>query len=68
LLRRFSVADAYLFTVLTWSLATPVDLKEWPVLADFRARLGERKSVARAFAEELDLYRREQARTRPATR
>jgi glutathione S-transferase len=27
LLDRFSVADAYLFTVLNWNIATPVDLK-----------------------------------------
>ncbi|RYZ05513.1 MAG: glutathione S-transferase [Myxococcales bacterium] len=57
LLDRFSVADAYLFTILSWSLATPVDLKLWPVLAAYRARLAERPSVARAFAEELALYR-----------
>jgi len=62
LLDEFSVADAYLFTVLNWSTATPVDLTRWPALAEYRARLGQRPSVARAFQEELALYRLEQAR------
>lgn len=62
LLDRYSVADAYLFTVSTWSQATPVDLKHWPALAAYRERLLERPAVARAFKEELELYRREQAR------
>jgi len=30
LLDRFSVADAYLFTVLNCNIATPVDLERWP--------------------------------------
>lgn len=62
LLDRFSVADAYLFTILSWTQATPVDLKAWPVLAAYRARLLERPLVARAFGEEVELYRQEQAR------
>jgi len=62
LLDRFSVADAYLFTILNWSMATPVDLKRWPALLEYQARLRKRPSVARAFEEELSLYRSEQAR------
>lgn len=62
LLDRFSVADAYLFTILNWSMATPVDLKPWPALAAYQARMRERPCVARAFAEELELYQREKAR------
>ncbi|MDF3066745.1 MAG: hypothetical protein K0R38_2346, partial [Polyangiaceae bacterium] len=62
LLERFSVADAYLLAILNWSQATPVDLKLWPVLAAYRARLLERPHVARAVAEEWELYRNEQAR------
>jgi glutathione S-transferase len=61
LLDQFSVADAYLFAVLTWTLATPVDLKPWNALTAYQARLRERPSVARAFQEELSLYRQEQA-------
>ena len=62
LLERFTVADAYLFTILNWTMATPVDLKPWPALLDYHARLRKRPNVARAFDEELALYRLEQAR------
>jgi glutathione S-transferase len=62
LLDHFTVADAYLFTVLTWSAVTPIDLSRWPALAAYRDGLQRRPSVARAFAEELDLFRRELAR------
>lgn len=62
LLDRFSVADAYLFTILNFSAATPVDLGRWPALSAYQARLRERPSVARAFQEELALYRLERAR------
>lgn len=57
-----SVADAYLYTVLNWTLATPVELDDFPALAAFHARMKERPSVARAFAEELPLYQAETAR------
>jgi glutathione S-transferase len=62
LLDRFSVADAYLYTVLNWTFVTPLDLKRWPALAAYRARLHERPSIARAFAEEQALYTEELAR------
>lgn len=62
LLDQFSVADAYLFTILNWTLATPVDLKPWPAVSAYQARLRERPSVARAFAEELKLYKKERSR------
>ena len=58
LLDRFTVADAYLVTVLGWSVVTPVDLKQWPNLARYVARLAERPSVKRALAEERALYKR----------
>ncbi|HXP67115.1 MAG TPA: glutathione binding-like protein [Steroidobacteraceae bacterium] len=66
LLSRFSVADAYLFAVLNWHIATPVDLKRWPVLADYYARLKERPSICRALREEHALYAAEQARHKAA--
>ncbi|GMU01468.1 glutathione binding-like protein [Corallococcus caeni] len=56
LLERFSVADAYLVTVLGWSVATPIDLKKWPAISAYLARLQERPSVAKAFSEERRLY------------
>ena len=62
LLGRFSVADAYLLTVLGWSVVTPVDLKSWPALDAYLKRMHARPSVARAFAEERALYVEELAR------
>ena len=62
LLDAFSVADAYLVTVLGWSVVTPIDLKRWPALHEYVARLRERPSVAQAFGVERELYARELAR------
>jgi len=59
LLDEFSVADAYLFAVLNWSTVVPVDLERWPAIAEYQRALRERPSIARAFSEELELYRRE---------
>ena len=56
LLERFSVADAYLVTVLNWSAATPIDLGKWPAIAAYFARMQERPSVAKALREERRLY------------
>jgi glutathione S-transferase len=58
LLDEFSVADAYLVTVLNWTRATGVSLAEWPTLQTYHQRLLKRPSVARAFAEEFALYQR----------
>jgi glutathione S-transferase len=57
------VADAYLFTVLNWSIATPVDLARWPALKSYYSRMRQRPSIAKALAEERALYEEEQART-----
>jgi glutathione S-transferase len=61
LLDGFSVADAYLVTVLNWTLATGVNLAQWPVVQAYHQRLSKRPSVARAFSEELALYQAAQA-------
>ena len=66
LLDRFSVADAYLVTILNWKIATPVDLKKWPAVHDYYVRLKKRPSVARALAEEGALYAAEQERRKAA--
>ncbi len=66
LLDRFSVADAYLFTVLNWNIATPVDLKQWPAVEAYYTRLKQRPSIARALKEEFELYRAEQKRHKAA--
>jgi glutathione S-transferase len=66
LLDRFSVADAYLFTVLNWKIATPVDLKKWPAVEVYYRRLKERPGIARALSEEHALYAEEVKRHRAA--
>jgi len=66
LLESFSVADAYLSTILNWSKVTPIELQRWPVLSAYLKRVQARPAVARALAEELELFQLEQAR-RPAT-
>ncbi|WP_163997081.1 glutathione binding-like protein [Pyxidicoccus caerfyrddinensis] len=59
LLDGFSVADAYLFTVLNWCQVTPIDLKKYPAISAYATRLRERPSIAKAFAEEAKLYAEE---------
>jgi glutathione S-transferase len=66
LLDRFSVADAYLFTVLNWSAATAVDLARWPAVKDYYTRMRQRPSIAKALAEERALYAEQQARHKAA--
>jgi glutathione S-transferase len=56
LLSDFSVADAYLFTVLNWSTVVAVDLKPFGSLGSFMDRMRKRPSVARAYADELERY------------
>jgi len=62
LLDAFSIADAYLVTVLNWTRATGIPLGEWPVVEAYHRRLLERPSIARAFREEFELYQAAQAR------
>ncbi len=62
LLDRFSVADAYLVTVLNWARPTGIDLSKWPNVKAYYERLHKRPSVAKAYAEELALYQAEQAK------
>lgn len=62
LLDRFSVADAYLCTVLNWTAPTKVDLTPWPAIKKYHRRIAERPSVARAISEEYALYQAELAR------
>jgi len=48
----FTVADAYLYTVLTWTAHVGPDLAAWPVLADYVARLAARPAIRDAQAAE----------------
>jgi glutathione S-transferase len=66
LLDRFSVADAYLYTILNWTAPTRVDLTPWPAIKAYHERLQKRPSVAKAFQEEFALYRAELARHQAA--
>lgn len=49
---RFSVADAYLFTVVNWAPMVGIDLKRWPTLAAYHARVLSRPKVQEAFKAE----------------
>ena len=49
---QFTVADAYLFTVLGWCQWVGVSLEAWPTLTAFVDRVGSRPSVAAARAAE----------------
>src|SRR5579872_563755 len=53
LLDRFTVADAYLYAVLNWSVAARVSLSQYPSITDYYRRLRTRPSVAKAYQEEL---------------
>lgn len=46
----FSVADAYLFIILSWSDVLEKDISQYTNLAVFRKRVGERISVQKALA------------------
>jgi glutathione S-transferase len=67
LLDHFSVADAYLVTVINWTMATPpVELAKWPTVKAYYERLLARPSIAKAIAEEFELYKTEVARHKAA--
>lgn len=67
LLDQFSVADAYLVTVINWTMATPpIELAKWPAVKAYYERLQTRPSIARAIAEEFELYKAELVRHRAA--
>jgi glutathione S-transferase len=66
LLDRFSVADAYLYTVLNWTVPTRVDLTTRPAIKRYYESLQTRPSIAKAFLEEMALYKAELARHQAA--
>jgi glutathione S-transferase len=67
LLDHFSVADAYLVTVINWTMATPpVELAKWPAVKAYHERLRTRPAIAKAIAEEFELYKAELARHKAA--
>ena len=67
LLDHFSVADAYLVTIINWTMATPpIELAKWPTIKAYYERLRARPSIAKAIAEEFELYKAEVARHKAA--
>ncbi len=67
LLDHFSVADAYLVTIINWTMATPpIELAKWPTVKAYHERLRARPSIAKAIAEEFELYKAELARHKAA--
>lgn len=49
---RYTIADAYLFTVLSWASFVEIDLGEWPELGEFLKRIAARPAVRAAMAAE----------------
>lgn len=49
---QFTVADAYLFTVLNWCGWLGIDLSQWPVLSAYQARVSSRPKVQEALKAE----------------
>ncbi len=49
---NFTVADAYLFTILSWAGKVGFDLGRWPVIQQYAARVGQRPKVVEAMKAE----------------
>ena len=62
LLDRFTIADAYLATVLNWAKYTGIDLAKWPAVKNYMDRMYQRPIVVRALAEETRAYQEQEAR------
>jgi hypothetical protein len=61
------VVSDYLVTVINWTMATPpVELAKWPTVKAYYERMRARPSVAKAIAEEFELYKAELARHKAA--
>jgi len=48
----FTVADAYLFTIVNWHNFIGIELAPWPELVAYQARIAARPAVQKAMAEE----------------
>ena len=49
---RFTVADAYMFTILTWSKGQGIDLARWPALKSWFDKVAARPAVVEALQAE----------------
>lgn len=54
----FTVADAYLLTLLNWAAFLKADLAKWPALQDYHRRHLQRPSVVRAMGVEMEERKR----------
>lgn len=49
---HFTIADSYLFVILSWLPLFKIDLKEWPQLSHYFSELQHRDSVKKSLQEE----------------
>jgi glutathione S-transferase len=49
---KFTVADAYLFTILNWAAPSKFDLSKWPAIQEYHKRVGARPKVQEALKAE----------------
>jgi len=49
---QFTVADGYLYTVISWSAGVGIDLGKWPHLAAYRQSIADRPKVREALQNE----------------
>jgi glutathione S-transferase len=52
---RFTVADAYLFTILTWSKGQGIELAQWPALRAYFDKIAARPAVQEALQAERSI-------------
>jgi len=49
---KFTIADAYLFTILNWAGPSKFDLSKWPAITDYQKRVAQRPKVQEALKAE----------------
>jgi glutathione S-transferase len=49
---QFTIADAYLFTIVNWHRFLKFDLDRWPAIARFQARVAARPNVRKVLEAE----------------
>lgn len=49
---NFTIADAYLFVIITWLSPFKIELSEWPSVEKYFLQLKERESIQKSLAEE----------------
>lgn len=50
--KDFSVADAYLFTIVNWAPMLSIDISPWPTVAEFQKRIASRPAVQKTLKTE----------------